>query len=433
MSALEGISKIWKSKLGGATLIYTISTFFNSATPFLLLPLLTRYLSTDEYGVVSMFNATVSMLTPFITMGATTAIQRKIVEKDAATKEYVFNCLAVVIVSACIVSLLVFFGCDSIVEWTGIPSVYLFDLMLLAISTVLVDIASIILQMNSRTKTYAVFQNCGTLLNLAISFITIIGFGMGLRGRIYGLTYSKLVFAVIALFIIKREVGITPKPNKGHAKDIVFNFGLPMIPTLLKGTILTYTDRIFITNMVSISDTGIYSVGNQFSLPILLLEQAFNLAFVPWLYRKLEEGKGGDKYKIVKMTYLYDVAVLALAVVWSAISGPIIQVISGEDYYGASQYVFWLSLGYALTGMHMMVVNYIYYYKRVRLYSIVTIAVILSNCVLNYIFINLFGTVGAAIATMIANLLSLVFTWILVMRICDMPWNLRKRQKPEME
>ena len=144
-------------------------------------------------------------------------------------------------------------------------------------------------------------------------------------------------------------------------------------------------------------------------------------------YGKLKEGKACDKYKIVKLTYLYFAGIIALVLVWSYISGPIIQVISGADYFGASQYVFWLSMGYALTGMHMMVVNYIYYYKRVKLYSIVTIAVIFSNCILNYIFINLFGTVGAAQATMLASLISFILTWMLTMRICKMPWDLKKR------
>ena len=185
---------------------------------------------------------------------------------------------------------------------------------------------------------------------------------------------------------------------------------------------LTYTDRLFVTNMISLGETGVYSVGNQFAMPILLLAQAFNLAFLPWLYKKLEHDKDEEKIMIVRLTYAYFVVIIAIALVWTTISKPLISFIVGKEYHGAEIYVFWLSMGYAFTGMHMMVVNYIYYYKKATSYAFVTTAVIILNVVLNYILINVFGSVGAAQATMIADFLSFVFTWLLSMKISRMPW-----------
>lgn len=40
--------------LRGAS-VYLTSNILNSAIPFLLLPILTRYLSTEEYGKIAMF------------------------------------------------------------------------------------------------------------------------------------------------------------------------------------------------------------------------------------------------------------------------------------------------------------------------------------------------------------------------------------------
>ena len=96
-----------------------------------------------------------------------------------------------------------------------------------------------------------------------------------------------------------------------------------MIPTVVKSTVLTYTDKIFITNMISVSETGIYAVGNQFSMPILILAQAFNLAYVPWLFRKLYGDKKSDKKKIVKLTYAYFVIILLIALICTFLSIPL--------------------------------------------------------------------------------------------------------------
>ena len=75
----------------------------------------------------------------------------------------------------------------------------------------------------------------------------------------------------------------------------------------------------------------------------------------------------------------------------------------------------------------MMVVNYIYYAKKVKLYSLVTITVIFSNVFLNFVFLQISGPVGAAQATLLANVVSFVLTWLLAARVWKMPWNLLKK------
>ncbi len=176
--------------------------------------------------------------------------------------------------------------------------------------------------------------------------------------------------------------------------------------------------------MESVSETGLYSVGNQLSLPILFLAQAFNLAYLPWLYKKLKLGNLEEEKRIIKLTYIYFFLIIAIAIVWGIITSFFTVFIVGANYKGAESYIIWLSLGYAFTGMHMMVVAYIYYSKKIKLYNIVTIVVILSNVVLNYIFIESEGAVGAAQATMVVNVINFSLTWILATKVHKMPWKI---------
>ena len=60
------INRIIKSSLVKNTGIYIITSIINSAIPFLLLPILTRHMTPEDYGMVSMFLLLVSFATPFV-------------------------------------------------------------------------------------------------------------------------------------------------------------------------------------------------------------------------------------------------------------------------------------------------------------------------------------------------------------------------------
>ncbi|WP_369412260.1 oligosaccharide flippase family protein [Geotalea toluenoxydans] len=60
------ISRILSSSLFRASGIYTISAVINSSIPFLMMPILTRFLTPTDYGIVSMFTVLVGIVSPFV-------------------------------------------------------------------------------------------------------------------------------------------------------------------------------------------------------------------------------------------------------------------------------------------------------------------------------------------------------------------------------
>lgn len=417
------ISKIWKNSLVKSTFVYVISTFINSGIAILLLPILTRYLDTEEYGILSMINATVSVLIPFTGMSASSALERKLADNQTyENKKYLFNCYVVVSAATMTVSLIVLKFSEFISGYSGIPYDLLWCVVILACFDVLINIALSVLQFNQHVKVYALYRNGETLFNLGLSIFLVVIAGLSLKGRVYAILISKSAASLVGICLTLKIIGIVPQIQKKYITDQVANYGIPMIPTALKGTILNYMDRLFITNMKSLSETGLYSVGNQFSLPVLFLAQAFNMAYVPWLYRKLAENKEEDKRKLVKFTYFYFLAIIIIALFWSVMIGFVLNYIVGGKYVESVSYIIWLSLGYAFTGMHMMVVNYIYFMKRIKIYNLVTITVIASNIILNYVLIHKNGSIGAAQATLSVNVISFILTWILAGKIYKMPW-----------
>jgi len=54
------------NKLTRNSLLYTGSNVLVASIPFVMLPVLTRYLSKEEYGILAMFQVMVTLLIPLI-------------------------------------------------------------------------------------------------------------------------------------------------------------------------------------------------------------------------------------------------------------------------------------------------------------------------------------------------------------------------------
>ena len=54
--------------------VYTLANVLAQSVPLLLLPILTKYLSEEEYGFIATLTAIASFVTPVVFLGAATAI-----------------------------------------------------------------------------------------------------------------------------------------------------------------------------------------------------------------------------------------------------------------------------------------------------------------------------------------------------------------------
>ena len=256
---------------------------------------------------------------------------------------------------------------------------------------------------------------------MIISLILIVGIGYTASGRIFAQLVSVFTFSLLAInFLLKKWIKFSI--NKEYISNAL-KFGIPLIPHALSGTIISMTDRLFITNMVGISETGIYTVGYQIGMVINLLATSFNNAYVPWLYERLKSNVKNTKIKIVKFTYLYFIVIFLVALVLGIIAPFFLSVFIGNSFAESSSYVIWIALGYAFQGMYFMVVNYIFYEQKNSLLAVITFLVAIINILLNYFFIKSHGAIGAAQATTVVFLIKFILVWILSAKVHKMPWK----------
>ena len=423
---MYNIRNIFTSSLFKSSFVYTLTKAINSAIPFILMPVLTRYLNPEDYGVVAMFGVLLSFLAPFTGLSIHGAIARQYYDRDEVDMPtYVTNCLFILISSTTIVGILFYFLAKPISNVASFPEQWMWAVIVVSATQFINQVNLTLWQVQVKPIPYGIFQVSQTVLNMGLSIWFVVGLGLAWQGRIQAQIIVSVIFALFGVLLLFKDGWIKFKLNKSYIKNAL-NFGVPLLPHALSGTIKAVVDRVFITSMVSLSATGLYSVGYQIGSITGMLGESFNQAYVPWLYERLKRDKYEEKVMIVKFTYIYFGAILCMALGLGLFAPWFFSFFLGPKFTDANAYVIWISLGFAFNGMYMMVVNYIFYVQKTYILAWVTFSTAFISIILNYFAIKYWGAIGAAYTFALMSFVTFLLVWILSSRMYPMPWNLLK-------
>ena len=181
-------------------------------------------------------------------------------------------------------------------------------------------------------------------------------------------------------------------------------------------------DRLFISNMVGMEATGLYSLGYQVGMIVYIVCTSFTKAWSPYMFKTLLDADEGTKKVIVRQFYAVCICFLGLLLFTYLFSPIIFNNFIDPKFNSAIDYVFWVGLGYVFYGMFILVVNYIYFVKKTKFLIFLSTGAALLNVVLNYFLISLFGAIGAAYSTAISFLFLFIVSWWVSSRVYPMPW-----------
>lgn len=417
------LEKILKNSLIKSSGIYTITSIISASIPFLLIPMLTRVFTPEDYGIVSMVAIIINIISPLIGLSANGAIHRKYFDTDKSIDfpRYVGNVLILLIFSFMFFLVVFLIFGKYLSEYTLVPYNWLFVVLYIAVCQFITTILLTIWQVKLKPLYYGILQICQSLLNIGFTFVFIYALHYNWEGRILGQLIAVGSTAIISMFWMFKFKYVKIKYNKEYLRDIL-QFSIPLIPHTLGALFIGFTDRILITNLISVTETGVYTVAFQIGSILGLVNTAFINAYVPWLYEKLNSDDYQIKLKIVKFTYLYFIA-LILIVVFSAYLLPyLLSLFVGKSFQSANKYILWIVLGYAFNGMYLMVCGFIFYVKKTKLLSMVTLSTAILNIPICYAFLKHFGTVGASISMSVVYFISFTATWYLSNKVYQMPW-----------
>lgn len=416
--------RLLKNELLRGSSAYLLASIATSSIPFLLLPILTRYLTPAEYGEVAMFSVWVSLMGAFCGLSVHGAASRKYFDFYDSTDElakFIFMCLVILAVTTTFLGVLVLVASPILSNVLALPSKWLIIGVVCAGLNFIVQLRLGQWQVRKKPKPHGVFQVSQALVNMSLSLLFVTVLYLGASGRILGIVLATILFAFIAAGLLYKNNLIRVCWQPSMAKEAL-RFGIPLIPHIVGMFLLNTVDRAVITSELGVDKAGIYMVAIQVSMAVAIILDAVNKTFVPWLFERLKRDNEVEKQKVVKVTYGYYL-LLALGVVLSFLwADDVLLVVAGADYSEAASLVAWVILAKGFHGGYLMVTNYLFYTKNTGILSSITIACGLLNVALLFLFINAWGLLGVAWAYAVSKLIQWLTTWFFANRQVPMPW-----------
>lgn len=419
------MSLIKKDSFVSGAGIYLVSNILNAVIPFILLPILTRYLNPSEYGEVAMFQTLLGALGAFVGATFVGAANRKFYDSNidkTEMAEFIGSCIQLTFIFSIFVFLVLFVFQDEFSEWLSLEPSYVLFAVIVSFCMVIINLRLGQWQIRKKAFKYGVLQISQSLFNMLLSLLLVVVLLRGAEGRINAQIIASLVFVAIALFFLKKDNLINVfKWRKDYLSEVL-KFGVPLMPHIAGGFLLSTVDRFVINREIGLAEAGIYMVAVQLTAAIGILFDAINKAYVPWLFENLTADSLQQKQKIVKFTYIWFVLIIVGVILAFFIGPPIAVFIAGEQYAEAGKVVGWLALGQGFQGMYLMVTNYIFYSKKTGLLSAASISSGILNLVLLIILVRAFGVEGAAIAFATSMGVRFLLTWWIAQKQHPMPW-----------
>lgn len=422
LSQLIGSNNL--KSLAGPFSVYTGANIINQMLPFILLPVMTRFLTPNDYGIWATFAAMTGIVNALVGMGIVNAVMRAYYNKKNESYDfpsYTTSALSVNAAMFILVAGLMFAARHFLSERFSVPSNWLMLIPVAAIGAAVYAVPSKLYVFKKKPLPYAGLLISNTAVELTLSIIFVVVIGLGWRGRVMGNVFNEALFMLIGLMILKKHGLLRFAVNKEYVKDAFF-YGAPIVLNTLGITIMAATDKLFLTRMIGPSETGLYSVGYAVAAVILFINGAFSLAWQPFLYEKLSHATETTKKKLVLSTYAFFGLILITALIFILASPLVFRILIGNKYAGASRFIILLVLANTFQGMHLMVSGYITFSKKTYLFAANSVMLVAANILFNYVLIKAHGAIGAAEAVFFTYLLRFLSVWYLSNKAFPMPW-----------
>lgn len=416
------LSVIKRSTLMTSSAVYLITNVLSAIMPIVLMFVLTRYLNPSDYGKIAMFQVITMFLSPIITLNLHGIVSVKYFQNNAALPAFVFICLIIVSLMTLVVGgVLTIFG-DTIAQLTRFPVEWLWVVMVLCLLQFFPLVLLVIHQSAKRPFAYGIMQTTQIVLDLTLTLFFVIGLDYSWQGRVIGQFIATAIMAGVSVSILYNKKYLIINTCKKYFLETL-KFGIPLIPHAIAAAVIVMVDRVFITNMLDIYETGVYAVGAQVGMAIGLVTNSVNQAYVPWLYEKLQADTLEGKKAVIDFSYKYMFSLIVIAGLFSLVIVHIFPLLFNESYREAATIVLPIAFGYALNGMYKLVANYFFYCETTYILALITSSSALLHIPTIYFGILFFGLNGAAYAVAVTQSIAFIATWKMGSILYPMPWK----------
>ncbi len=398
------------------SIVYGLTSSLQSLFGFIMLPILTKYYTTEEFGIYSILLLMSALASAIFYLGASSSLGRFYFDENSETyrKKVISTALVISLIGAILlITITGIFGTFFSI-WMFNTEKYTLAIQLSIIGSAalgfILNLMTLVLRYEKKSVLFFLITIMGVTINFIITLLLLINYKLGILAPLYGILISNSITLIFLLFKFSKYVSFIVEKKTLY---LFLIFGTQASAAGLLFYLLDWVDRIIIKNILSLSDVGVYSLGYRLGSVInILLVMPFSLIWAP-MRMQYANNENASKFttKIISYYSLIGALLILFALLFA---NEILELFfKNKDYANASTIFPIIMLSLQFYGFQGIVDYGIYLYKKVYVYIVISILGIILNISLNYLLIPKFGYIAAAFVTLITYFFTSGLTYII--------------------
>lgn len=395
-----------------ASVAYALCSIVQKCISFINMPIFTRLMSTDEYGEMTVYSSWSGIFSIVLTLNlAYGSFSPAMIKYEKDRARYISSIQGIWLV-LCVFFLMIYLPFQAF--WNDIldlPTLFVLFLILETLSINSINLWSGKKRFDYEYKPVVALTLIMSLANTAVSLAFVLLSEQKGSARIIGHVVATLAFGIIIFSL-----------NAIHGKSIfhkeywkyALGFNVPLLAYYLSQMIFNQSDRLMINHYCGKGKTAIYGVAYTLAMILTFVLNAINNSYVPWLYKKIKEGKEEENAKVANGIALLMAGLIMCIVIMAP---EVILIMGGKKYAEAIWIIPPVAISLLLLFYTQLFINVQFYYEKKKNLVYASIGAAVANIILNAILIPNVSYIAAGYTTLFSYILFAVMNYFTMKRI----------------
>lgn len=375
------------------TAIIGIGSLGTKVLTFLLLPIYTAVLSSEDYGIIDVLMTMSSLIVPFATLEMGSGIFRFIIDKkEHEDIQGVISTgiisegfgLVIAIITICIINI-----CK--------PIPHCFEFILYFVTMSLAQLLSNSVRGLGNNILYSISNFITTFVSLVMNLIFILILKWGGVSILIAASLGNIFGAIVIIYGQKLWNYMSFKRISKTTFFEMLKYTLPLIPNTVSWWVVSASDRVIILWFLGASANGIYAAANKIPGIYTTIFSVYSLAWTEAVARSTE-----DK-EFISKTFYNSIRVLTYMLLGIiACTSLFFELLIGKNYADSYWHILILLLAIFFSSCSSLLGGIFGAKFKSNAVMTTTIVGAIINILINFIAIHFIGLYAASISTLIS-------------------------------
>lgn len=411
------------------TFLYIIIPLIRNGISFLILPILTHYLNTSDYGQAGLLGMFGSVSFPIVTISIGAATYRYYFKyeknNDSLKDMFSTHFIAQVLLSS------VF--CILISIYIKEVNFYLFKSQLNEKWVIPIFIKTFVMNINILNQ--GVYQNrlngkvwfrnelISLVVQVPLQLLLVVGGFATFEALILPILIAEIVKAIILFYGLREYYSLIVK-WKFIKEGITYSWPLMINSLIAIG--FTAVDKIVLVRYKPIDEIGILDMSIKIAMVLKLMIDAVGRTFTPIIMKSLEDGSTSAKEYLCKVYYKVLVIIFFFGLCIILFSDFLVVVLMSKEFLSV-KYVAPIYIYYNIFGAIGLISYWLIHQSGKTYFTIpVNVSSLIINVFGNILLVPHLGAVGAALTTLITAGFQAIINLYLGMKVNPIPLKVSK-------